>query len=171
MLNDALAQVELSSELIGATSMTGAVEQEPENYIVQSRFGELSFTKDQVVRLSKPILGFPHLTEFGLARMPNQESQSLLLLQSLEDASVSFPCLGLDLTNPLIEKADLEPVLGQLAIKPDDGAILCILTSREEAGKGVVSANLRAPIFMVSARRTGWQVVLANPRYPIRHAL
>lgn len=171
MLNEALATVNLDPATIGAAGMTGAAEQQPENYIVESRFGELTFTHEQVIRLDKPILGFPHLTEFGLARMPGQQADSLLLLQSLEDATVSFPCLALDMQNPLIVDADIKPVFEQLSINPADGAILCILTAREEGGKSIVSANLRAPVFIDSARNKGWQVVLSNARYPIRHEL
>lgn len=177
MLNEALAQVDLSE--VGLTSAAQAStmggmstpEAEPEAYLVESRYGELTFTSDQVVAMQRSILGFPHLTKFGLAKLPAQGSDNLVLLQSLEDANTSFPCFALDIHNPLIEEKDLVDTYETLGIKPEDGAILCILTVREENGKNIITANLRAPVFVDSARRIAWQVVLSNPRYPIRHQL
>lgn len=173
MLNEAVAPVHSGTE-IPLAPMAGmtSTEQDPENYLVESRYGQLSFTADQVVTLAKPILGFQHLTRFGLARLPQEGADgTLLLLQSLEDANISFPCFGLDLHNPLIEESDLRNTYDSLGIKEADGAILCILTAREEGGKTTLSINLRAPIFVDSARRMAWQIVMSNPRYPIRHTL
>lgn len=171
MLNETVAQVDLASEngfMMTDTNTTP----EPESYIVESRYGQLTIGPDKVMSMARCILGFPQLTQFGLTRLPGHEGENLLLLQSLEDADVSFPCLALDLVNPMIDEADIAAVFSQLEIKPEDGAVLCILTVRDEGnGKSAVTVNLRAPIFVDSARQTGWQVVLNNPRYPIRHGL
>lgn len=172
MLNEAIAQVDLTDDAQAAT-MGGmnAPQPEPESYLVESRYGELTFANEQVMTIQRPILGFPNLTKFGIAKLPSQNSDNLVLLQSLEDANTSFPCFALDIHNPLIEEKDLTGTYESLGIKPEDGAILCILTVREEAGKNIITANLRAPVFVDSARRIAWQVVLSNPRYPIRHQL
>lgn len=145
---------------------------EPDSWIVESRYGQITFGPDQVVAMERSILGFPHLTQFGLARIPGHPGDNLLLLQSLEEADVSFPCLALDMVNPMIEESDIKAVYDQMGIKPEDGAVLCILTVREEeGGKTAVTTNLRAPVFVDSVRRLAWQVVLQNPRYPIRHGV
>lgn len=173
MLNESLAQVDLT-DAPGASTIGGmsSSEAEPESYLVESRYGELTFANEQVMIMQRAILGFPHLTKFGLAKLPAQNSESLVLLQSLEDANTSFPCFALDLANPLIEEKDLIGTYESLGIKPEDGAILCILTVRAEPdGRNVITANLRAPVFVDSSRRMAWQVVLSNPRYPIRHQL
>ena len=172
MLNEAFTQVDLDPGMTqGGIAGMSNIEAEPESYIVESRYGPLTFTPDQVVTMGKSVLGFPHLTRFGLAKLPSQQDGTLVLMQSLEEAGTSFPCFGLDLHNPLIEEKDLLATLESLSIKPEDCAILSILTVREEAGKTVMSINLRAPIFVDSSRRMAWQVVLSNPRYPIRHTL
>ncbi len=171
MLNETSAQVDLASES-GFTMTDTNPTPEPESYIVESRYGQLTFGPEQVLTMGRSILGFPHLTQFGLARMPGHDGQNLLLLQSLEDADVAFPCLSLDIANPMIDEADLKAVHDQLAITPENGATLCILTARDEGeGKSAVTINLRAPVFVDSARRMAWQIVLNNPRYPIRHGL
>lgn len=178
MLNEALAQVELPEVGLTmaetASTMAGmsSSEAEPESYLVESRYGELTFSHEQVMSMQRSILGFPSLTKFGIAKLPAQNSTNLVLLQSLEDANTSFPCFALEIHNPLIEEKDLIGTYESLGIKPEDGAILCILTVRqEENGQNVITANLRAPVFVDSARRMAWQVVLSNPRYPIRHQL
>ncbi len=171
MLNEAQAQVELAPDLSGMT-MTEASCPEPETYLVESRYGQIAFSASQVVTMERPVLGFPHLTRFGLAHLPGHQGRNLLLLQSLEDASVSFPCLALDLVNPMIEQADIQSIYDQLAISAPDGAVLCILTARQnETGKMDVTANLRAPVFVDSLRQKAWQMVLTDARYPIRHTI
>lgn len=171
MLNEAQAQVELPATLAGMT-MTEATSPEPETYLVESRYGPITFTAEQVVTMERPVLGFPHLTRFGMAHLPGHQGRNLLLLQSLEDASVSFPCLALDLVNPMIEQADIQSVYDSLEIPAADGAVLCILTARQnETGQTEVTANLRAPVFVDSMRQIAWQMVLTDARYPIRHAV
>lgn len=173
MLHDPLTQVDLGATL-GYTMTDTTPELPPSDgsYIVESRYGELVFTPDQVLTVGRSILGFPQLTQFGLSRLPGHDDKSLLLLQSLEDATVSFPCMALDLNNPMIEEADLLAVYEQLEIDPADGATLCIMTAREELGGGsAVSINLRAPVFVDSRRKMAWQIVLSNPHYPIRHSI
>lgn len=171
MLNETAAQVDLASET-GMDMTDINATPEPETYIVESRYGQLTFGPDQVVTMSRAILGFSQLTLFGLARMPGHDGQNLLLLQSLEDADVAFPCLALDINNPMIDEADITSIYTQLGIAPENGAVLCILTARDEgAGKSAVTVNLRAPVFVDSSRKMGWQMVLSNPRYPIRHGI
>jgi flagellar assembly factor FliW len=175
MLNLAASEVQSATESLLA-SMTTPPEPsssaEPETYLVESRYGELTFGPDQMVQMSKPVLGFPHLTKFGLAKLPSQMGNNLVLLQSLEDANISFPCFALDMVNPLIEENDLKAAISGLGVKAEDCAILCILTVRQdETGKNAVTLNLRAPVIVDSARKTAWQTVLNNARYPIRHPL
>ena len=59
----------------------------------------------------------------------------------------------------------------QLAIQKEDGAVLLILTARREEEQSVISANLRAPIFVDTRRQVGRQCVLSNPDYAIKHLL
>lgn len=180
MLNAAISEVNSLTDnaLASMAGMTSSPEtptqpEAPQTYVVESRYGELTFDATQMVAMQRPILGFPQLTQFGLAKLPSQAGNNLVLLQSLEDANVSFPCFALDPVNPLIEESDVKATCTTLGIKPEDCAILCILTVRQDeaSGKNVVTVNLRAPVFIDSARKMAWQMVLTNPRYPIRHAL
>jgi len=175
MLNVAIGEVNsvADNDLATMAGMTHTSDnQEPESYLVESRYGALTFGPDQIVDMNRPVLGFPHLTKFGLAKLPSQAGDNLVLLQSLEDANVSFPCFALDVVNPLIEQADIQSTCATLGIKPEDCAVLSIITVRpDDQGKNTITLNLRAPVFVDSARRLAWQVVMSNPRYPIRHNL
>lgn len=145
---------------------------QPDTIMVESRYGMLTFTADQAVMMERTILGFPHLTEFGIARLPSESGASLVLLQSLEDANIAFPCVALDVTNPMIDQTDIETTCTQFGIKVEDCAVLCILTIRKgDDGHNQLTLNLRAPVFVDTARRLAWQHVLHNPRYPIRHTM
>ncbi|MPY72338.1 MAG: hypothetical protein GEU92_19965 [Alphaproteobacteria bacterium] len=46
-----------------------------------------------------------------------------------------------------------------------------MVATRRIANKTQVSVNLRAPIIIDSASHTGWQHVLSNSRYPVRHVI
>jgi flagellar assembly factor FliW len=169
MLNTPLVQVQWSGDSMDSPHMS----MEADRYIVESRYGQLTFEPAQVVTLGRPVLGFPHLSQFGLTKLAGQGEQAanFVLLQSLEDAGVSFPTVALDLKNTLIAEADIMAVYTELGITPQDGAVLCILTVREENGKDIITANLRAPVFIDTAKKQGWQVVLNNSAYQIRQQI
>ena len=169
MLNESCVSVESAAD-IGAMATMGVMS-EPERYIVESRYGNLTFEPSQIMTMARGILGFPQLTQYGLTKLESQQNSNLVLLQSLEDAAIGFPTIALDLKNTLIAEQDLLEVYEANGIKPEDGAILCILTIRQEAGNTVVTANLRAPIFIDTSRKMAWQVVLGNQSYPIRHQI
>jgi len=171
MLNENLVQVQWSGEL-GAMMESMGAEAETGTTIVESRYGQLSFAPEQVVGMARGILGFPHLTSYGLAKLANDSGAgNFILLQSLEQAEVAFPTVALDLKNTLISEEDINNVYAELEIQPADGVVLCILTAREENGQTLITANLRAPVFIDTNRKMGWQVVLSNQSYPIRHQL
>lgn len=138
---------------------------------IPSRFGELRFGPNNLVRLPKGLLGFTAYHNFGLANFPKREFSHFKILQCLEDPALSFLVSPLDLDAGLIARKDMEEIYEQLAIQKEDGAVLLILTVRQEDGKSVISANLRAPIFVDTRRHVGRQCVLANPDYAIRHVL
>lgn len=169
MLNTSLVEVKWSGM---PGDMSNLMNTEPESYIVESRYGQLTFGASQVVTMNRGILGFSQLTSFGLTKLDSQgNAGNFILLQSLEDAGVAFPTVALDLKNTLIGEEDLLAVYKELGIQPADGAVLCILTVREENGQSIVTANLRAPVFVDTARKMGWQVVMSNPAYQIRHQI
>ena len=75
-----------------------------------------------------------------------------------------------------LSPADLELACGELGIRPEDAAVLLVVTRRCDAGpdgdrRTAYYVNLRAPLFVDPLRRTATQHVLASPAYPVRHLL
>jgi len=144
---------------------------EEDEMVVQGRFGELRFGPQNLLRLPQGLFGFASHHNFGLANFPKREFASFKVLQCLEDAKLSFLILPLEPGTDLIAARDLDPVYAQLDIPKEDGAVFLILTTRREEGRTVISANLRAPIFVDTRRHVGRQCVLSNPDYGIQHTL
>ena len=67
----------------------------PDSVIVQTRFGDYTFTADHRVYMPKGPLGFQDYHDFALANLPNPELDAFKLLESLDArpwASSSPPC-------------------------------------------------------------------------------
>ena len=127
--------------------------------VVETRFGPMEFTKDQALFMPRGVLGFAEHKNFGLAYLPNKFIDQLMLLQSLNDAS------------GIIEPRDLHGACNTMEIEPEDAVIALIVTVRDAGGQPQVTVNLRAPIVLDTNSRTGWQYVLPNSKYSVRHLL
>lgn len=139
--------------------------------IIETRFGPMEFADDQSIDMPRGVLGFAEHRSFGLAYLPNKFIDQLMLLQSLTDPETSFLVLPLNLDAGIIDEADLVSACQTMELDPDKAAVVVIVTIRDVAGQPQISVNLRAPIILNSDTRTGWQYVLPNGKYSVRHAL
>lgn len=117
--------------------------------------------------------GFPGATRFALRPAPGSE---LLLLESADDPQLRLLVLPYADHKLPLSPADLALACGELGIRPEDAAVLLVVTRRcEPAPDGdrrpAYYVNLRAPLFVDPCRRTATQHVLASPAYPVRHLL
>ena len=131
-----------------------------------TRFGSLVVEEGEVIRMAGPIFGFDPLTRFVL--LIDDEGTPLWWLQSLENPAVAFVVVNPRLVRsdyaPDIPAADLEALgLG----KGEEAALLAIVTVRLSPFR--VTANLKAPILVNTARRTAKQIVLDDPESPIQY--
>jgi flagellar assembly factor FliW len=94
-----------------------------------------------------------------------------MLLQALEPDDLSFIVLPYDASAGLIDAKDVEDALQHLGIAAPDCAIMLIATFRRMGGSFETSVNMRAPIFIDTAKRLAWQYILPNDRYEVRHNL
>ena len=161
----------LQNECLTETTLLQMEDSDANKMVIHGRFGELRFGPNNLVRLPKGLLGFAAYHNFGLANFPKREFQDFKILQCLEDPTLSFLVLPMDPDSGLIAKKDFEEVYEQLEIDREDGAVLLILTVRRQGDQSVISANLRAPIFLDTRRHVGRQCVLSNPEYSIQHVL
>jgi flagellar assembly factor FliW len=92
-------------------------------------------------------------------------------LRSNEQAMLGFVVLPVPAELRLLAQPDLEAVCDDLDIDVDDLLLLLMVTLQPEPDGLAAFANLRAPLFVDTERRLGWQVVLPATGYPIRYPL
>jgi flagellar assembly factor FliW len=139
--------------------------------VLQTRFGEMTVDPEAVLHLPRGLMGFSNLHDFALAALPSERYGRFQVLQSLEAPEVSFIVLPYQPSDALIAEEDLAAAYQVLGVAPEQGAILLIVSIRKSGEAAAVSVNLRAPLLLDPKRRVGWQHVLPNPEYSVRHTL
>jgi flagellar assembly factor FliW len=158
-----LHQAERSTEVIasGITMME----------TISSRFGDITVDTGKAVTFPRGLLGMPDKCRFVLASFPNPKMQQFTLLQSLDDHSLSFITLPLDLRNTIIAEADLKTACRDLQI-PESSLVLLLIVSVHRGGDQVkLSVNARAPLLIDAARKAGVQYVFQQDYYKVQHML
>lgn len=135
--------------------------------IINTRFGEVEYDPNQVLRFEKGLIGFEHLHDFIV--MPNKKEGPLFWIQSVEDPDIAFV-----LTDPTNFFLDYQVIPGDgerelLGVgENDDIFVLAVVTvppSRE------ITLNLEAPILFAPKSNRAIQVVLENSPYSTKTPL
>ena len=135
-----------------------------------TRFGALAQDPDRIILFPHGLLGFASQRRYLLADIPGADA-AFKLLQSIDDPELSFVVLPLDLSDGPIAGPDLLAARRALAIEDAALAVLAIVTLRAEAERVDFTVNLRAPLLVDTSRRLGYQHVLPDDAYPLRHPL
>ena len=143
----------------------------PETEELDTRFGRIAVSPRQAIHFPNGMLGIPDKISYCLTHFPSTKMARFKILQSLEDAALSFITLPVDITNPIIERPDLEQAAHDLNVPLDDLAILLVVTVHRESGVAKLSTNARAPILVHLSRRVAAQYVFPNTKYLIRQPL
>lgn len=139
---------------------------------IETRFGPMTFDRSNTFTMPHGMLGFADRRAFGLANLPAERYGHFMLLQSLEEAALSFLVLPLAVAPDMIAEADVREACEALGYEPANVIVMLIATARkDDAGAVTLSVNLRAPILIDSEHQTARQYVLNNIAYPIRHIL
>ncbi len=132
------------------------------------RFGWLEVSPDQVVQFPHGLLGFEELREFCI--VAPEALQPLQFLVACDLPDVAFPILPahscLATYAPNLSMDALEAVG---AARADDVAILAICAVAPDTM--TLHANLRGPVLINPATRQGYQAVLHDSAYSLRHLL
>ncbi len=162
----------VAADLSGPGPETSAAEHSAgEPIIVDTRFGRLEFDPAQSIAMPRGMMGFPEHKVFALTGVPDPRVENFMLLQSLTDSGLSFLALPLSLESGILEIRDIEAARQDLGIGSEDFAAIAIVSIRNMGGKAQTTINLRAPVFLDARHRTGWQYVLPNGAYEVRHVL
>ena len=135
-----------------------------------TRFGALALDPDRIIMFPRGLLGFADQHHYVLADIPGHDA-AFKLLQSIDDVDLSFVVLPLDRSEGPIAGPDLGAARAALAIEDAALAVLAIVTLRADAARVDFTVNLRAPLLIDTGRRLGYQHVLANDAYSLRHPL
>jgi flagellar assembly factor FliW len=132
------------------------------------RFGRLEVSSDQVLTFSAGLLGFEELREFCV--VAPEALQPLTFLVSCDDPGVAFPVLPARMC--LANYAPTIPPDAREAVQAEPGQALEILAICAVAQDTLtLHANLRGPVLINPAKRLGFQVVLHESPYSLRHLL
>lgn len=136
---------------------------------IQTDYGIVEYKESDLLIFSDGLFGFSTLTKYLLLYL-NEDDDSMLLLQSVEENKVGFV-----LINPFLLCPDYSPVLSpeELAcLGVEDGGELSyysICVVRNNYLENTV--NLKCPLVVNPHTRHGIQVILENSPYGYRHEL
>lgn len=155
----------------GPAVVNQTLSEQPETEAVDTRFGKVTIQRRRPIRFLNGMLGMPDKVQFCLANMPSEKFARFKLLQSIEDLSLAFITLPVDLKNPIVERGDLEQAAKELDIPLNDLAVLLIVSVHREPDGVRLSVNARAPVLMHANARTATQYVFHHTKYQIRQPL
>lgn len=128
---------------------------------IQSRFGEIEYDPENVLRFPEGLVGFETLRDFVV--MPNEKEGPLFWIQSVEDPQMAFI-----LTDPTQFYYDYKVVpdgreRGKLGISDsDDCHVVSVVTVSPERN---ITLNLAAPILFAPTTNQALQVILEGTQF------
>lgn len=137
---------------------------------VQSdQFGEFTVPSESVFSLKEGIPGFPELTDAVLVSAVDTEgfegvdvAASFWWLQSTTHHELTFLCV-----DPWLVSQEYEVEFDENVVEAEnveDVMVLAIVSVTEDA----MTANLRAPLVLNTAKKLAAQVVLGDPKWAIK---
>ncbi len=146
---------------------------EPQNTqaiaVQTSRFGEISVPAQQVLTLPHGMVGFPHLTRYVLLK--HREGSPFHWLQSVERPELAFVVM-----NPLMFDPAYEITLGNsetqlLGISDPAQIQVWVVVTIPHGAPERMTANLKAPLVVNLESRLAAQIILDDPKYPLRQPI
>ena len=144
----------------------------PEAVVIENRFGTFRFEPEQMLSLPQGLIGFGAYRRFALASLPGDgASNNFRLLQSLDEATLSFIVWPTTASTAMIAAGDIDQLLADFSISREALVLLHIITIREDAGRISMTLNLKAPIVVDANERTALQHVIPGDTYSVRQPL
>lgn len=133
-----------------------------------TRFGELEVNPTDIITFNEGLLGFEQLKRYFV--VDPGDSTLILWLQSTEDDKVAFPIIEPKMFKPDYIAKLLPADLNGLDLDSLQAAKLySILTI--PANVTEMSANLKAPVVVNSAKKIGKQIVLQDSKLSVKHEM
>ncbi len=138
---------------------------------LKTRFGVMEIDRDKTIRIPQGIVGFSEYKEYGLSVPSHAVLDGYMLLQSVDEADLTFILKPYDLSSGEIEDKDLAGAMNQYAIAPENLAVMLVTTLRQTPNAIQKTVNLRAPVFIDTEKKQAWQHILNSEKYNVRHAV
>ncbi|MBN1866235.1 flagellar assembly protein FliW [Candidatus Sumerlaeota bacterium] len=139
--------------------------------ILTTRFGELDVPDDRIIHLPEGVLGFPNDHRFVLLEH-DSEGTPFKWLQSLDSSQLAFIVMD---PHAVVEEyrvvldAESAGHLGAEEIGEEFAMMAIVNIPHDEPI--AMTVNVRAPIVVHTEKRIGYQIILSNEDYPIRHRI
>ena len=152
-----------------ANSINLLEQNNPEPETIDTRFGKIVLQKQNAIYFSAGLLGLPDKISFFLSDFPNENFKKFKILQSLNDYSLAFITLPIDINNEIIAIEDLNSACNEIGIKSENLAVVLIVSVHRSPEKVSISVNARAPILIDASTRLAAQYVFKSDKYQVQH--
>lgn len=126
---------------------------------------------DYRIIMPNGIIGFNDLKHYILTEVVSPFWE----LKSVEDQTIKFMMVKLDNLNLgefQYDQRDFSAILSAIDLSITDSQVFVIISIEEQNDSDkIMTVNLRAPFIYHPDSYRGWQLVLADPKYPIAFAL
>ena len=126
-------------------------------------FGEIDIEPEKIITFPNGLVAFEDSKRFTLIHEESESAPNTFTLQSIDEPALAFQIgdpedLGFSYELALSE--DEKAALNNPA--PEDVAVMQLLFKKEDEGRGLLSANLRAPLLINVRDRIGLQKVMEH---------
>lgn len=136
-----------------------------------TKFGQVSLRADRLIEFPQGLFGFRECTQFGLTKLPNVDESPIMLMQCVNQPTIAFLVADPATLGLAIAEEDRAEALADTQLPAADTQFLSILTLYDNGDSYYLTANLRAPLLIDSASRTGLQHILSNKDYTTQHKI
>jgi len=137
--------------------------------IVNPTIGEIEYNDDQIVTFEEGMLGLPSLKSYLLLESPN--IAPFLRLQCIDEPTISFLLIDPGHIDPgYHDYVNQRSGIGDYYRADDEQSALFSVVKISDDGEEI-TANLVAPVVIDLRKQAGFQLVLLDSPYSVRHSL
>ena len=135
--------------------------------INSTHFGDIEIPEGEIIAFPEGIYGFEDLKRRALLGKTDEDS-SFMWLHAIDDPKICFVVI-----DPFVFRKDYSPepdegILGKIETdNAQDLRVLAIVTVPEDINR--ISANLKSPIIINSAKNIAVQMVMDTDKYTFKH--
>lgn len=130
--------------------------------------GEIEFEESSVIVFKEGMLGLPNFKRYLLLESDN--IRPFFRLQSVDEPSISFLLIDPSFADESLKNYVAERDPEQTYLERIDECDLLVVCNVSDDGSDV-TANLVAPVIINNDKRVGYQLVLLDSPYDVRHSL